>query len=920
VAQRKLEIVLSGDAKSALRAFSATEKGAKGTESALGRLTKTAVALGGTIAVGQFFRGVIEEGEEAAKVSAQTEQVIRSTGGAAKVSAGGVGELAEALSRKTGMDDEAIQSGANLLLTFTSIRNEAGRGNDVFDRAVGLAQDMSVAFGTDLSSSSIQLGKALNDPVKGISALSRAGVQFTDQQKEQIRTLVESGRALDAQKIILAELETQVGGSAAAQATSLEKLRVTYGNLQETVAARVLPVVNRLADTFSGLPEPVQLGVLALGGFSATIPTLARLAEVATRLRTNTDDAAASSGRLGTALTGLGRLTATVGVIGAVAAVADQLTDSLAGPAPRIEKVGSALLAMTSDLGNGRTDLAATTVAFEDLGETIRLLDVDDATFSVDRFFSSFTGDTPAKVQRAREAIDQVDQALAGLVTSGNAEAAERQLSALIRAYGLNDEQVVRLRQGLDDYDAALAGSSTAQELAKGPAGELAAEMSGVADETSSAEDAFKAFKDAVDAALGVFLSADEASVRLREKMRDLGTEIATGRKETETAEAHQDRLALSMIGVVQAAQSEVEALARSGAISADTRVQTDALRDRLVALRDRFPELRAQIDNYIGRLDAIPEGEATEITTPNLPASSLNIGNWHSLLGRTPPKKDTGIFTPNLPNSVSGVSTYQGVLSRTPPLKNTSFFTPNLQAASFGVGGYHGQLNILPTVKRTHFETPGLQTALDVLKRFSGALSHLPGAAGLAFKLAGALGDGPGNIAAAGKAIDRARAAATGLPVSMSSAYRSPARNRAVGGSLTSYHLDRLNPASDWVGPTWALDELARRLRSAGRFRELLWRVPNHAPGDNPHVHYAHLGGMVERNWPSIAGLRSDERPAVLQVGERVQSRREVASATIGQGGDVHLHFHGTMDGEAGRRWVLGVLAEAKRKGYVGV
>jgi TP901 family phage tail tape measure protein len=172
--------------------------------------------------------------------------------------------------------------------------------------------------------------------------------------------------------------------------------------------------------------------------------------------------------------------------------------------------------------------------------------------------------------------------------------------------------------------------------------------------------------------------------------------------------------------------------------------------------------------------------------------------------------------------------------------------------------------------------------------------------------------GDGPGNIAAAGKAIDRARAAATGLPVSMSSAYRTPARNRAVGGSPTSYHLDRFNPASDWVGPNWALDEMARRLRGAGRFRELLWRTFGHLD----HLHYAHTGGMVERNWPTLAGLRYDERPAVLQVGERVQSRREVAA---GQGGDVHYHFNfniaGSMVGT--ERELIAILHRARRRGY---
>jgi hypothetical protein len=63
--------------------------------------------------------------------------------------------------------------------------------------------DMSVALGQDMSSSAIQLGKALNDPIKGVSALQRVGVSFTASQKEQIKTLVQSGRTMDAQKLIL---------------------------------------------------------------------------------------------------------------------------------------------------------------------------------------------------------------------------------------------------------------------------------------------------------------------------------------------------------------------------------------------------------------------------------------------------------------------------------------------------------------------------------------------------------------------------------------------------------------------------------------------------------------------------------------------------------------------------------------------
>ena len=72
---------------------------------------------------------------EAQKVSAQTRAVLKSTGKAAKVSAKQVDQLAEALMTKSGVDDEVIKSGENMLLTFTNIRNEVGKGNKIFTQA-----------------------------------------------------------------------------------------------------------------------------------------------------------------------------------------------------------------------------------------------------------------------------------------------------------------------------------------------------------------------------------------------------------------------------------------------------------------------------------------------------------------------------------------------------------------------------------------------------------------------------------------------------------------------------------------------------------------------------------------------------------------------------------------------------------------
>jgi hypothetical protein len=209
-----------------------------------------------------FAKDSIGEARESQKVGAVTAQIIKSTGGVAKVTADQVGDLSTAISNKTGVDDEAIQAGANMLLTFKNVRNEVGDGANVFDRATQAAADLSAAGFGDMAGQSKMLGKALNDPVKGISALSRSGVTFSDQQKKQIKTLVDSGKTLDAQKIILKEVESQVGGTAAASATAGEKLATAWGNFKEGIGTSLLPTVDKLAGFLQNKLLPGAQGVI----------------------------------------------------------------------------------------------------------------------------------------------------------------------------------------------------------------------------------------------------------------------------------------------------------------------------------------------------------------------------------------------------------------------------------------------------------------------------------------------------------------------------------------------------------------------------------------------------------------------------------------------------------------------------------
>ena len=255
-----LTILVRADTKAATAALGKTDKALKGTATQMDGVDKSSrrsqksfaalktgayAAGGGVVLLGLGAKKAFREFEEAEKVTGQTRAALKSTGEAAKVTAREVENLAAKLSRKSGIDDEAIQSGENLLLTFTKIRNETGKGNDIFNRATTTILDMSVALGQDLKSSAIQVGKALNDPTKGMTALRRVGVSFTAEQEERVKGWVEEGKQLKAQKFILRELTTEFGGSAAAQATGAAKLRVAFDNLFESFGKAFGPTVER---------------------------------------------------------------------------------------------------------------------------------------------------------------------------------------------------------------------------------------------------------------------------------------------------------------------------------------------------------------------------------------------------------------------------------------------------------------------------------------------------------------------------------------------------------------------------------------------------------------------------------------------------------------------------------------------------
>lgn len=232
-------------------------------------------------------------------IGAQTDAVIKSTGGAAGVTRKQIDDLAGSIEGMSGVEAEAITEGQNLLLTFKNIQNQAGEGNDIFDQSTRALVDMAVAMGTEPKAAAIQLGKALNDPIKGIAALSRVGVTFTGDQEAMIRSMVAAGDTMGAQKIILGELNSQFGGSAEAMGETMtgriERLKHQFGTLTEEIAAKLLPVIERLIEWASDfLPVAFKAITDAVdkvkAKWDAVFPTLQTVFETFLRVVTGVID------------------------------------------------------------------------------------------------------------------------------------------------------------------------------------------------------------------------------------------------------------------------------------------------------------------------------------------------------------------------------------------------------------------------------------------------------------------------------------------------------------------------------------------------------------------------------------------------------------------------------------------------------
>lgn len=292
------------------------------------------LSIGLSLPFAALMAKAIPAAKESREALGQVEAALKSMGPAAGRTAAQLQDQAKALQQlSTFDDDDILRSVTANMLTFGNVAEEQ------FDRAQRAAVDLASRMGTDLQSAALMIGKALNDPVKGLAALRRVGIQFDAQQQQQIKTMAKVGNVAGAQAVMLGELERQFGGSAAAMRAADPGAALTnsWNDFLETVgeiALKVLPpltaILQQVVDKFNSLSPSTQKAVVVAAALAAALgPVLMVLGPLASGI-----------GALLPLLGGLGGFLLPIAAAAAAVYLAWKNWDTIG---PMLAKVGAAI-------------------------------------------------------------------------------------------------------------------------------------------------------------------------------------------------------------------------------------------------------------------------------------------------------------------------------------------------------------------------------------------------------------------------------------------------------------------------------------------------------------------------------------------------------------------------------------------------
>lgn len=589
---------------------------------AVGDIKKTLLGLAGAGIAIDVFKGGLDELKQQQQVLTLTDATLKATGGSAGVTAGHISDLAEQVQQLTGKDKEAAQAGMNLLLQFRDVRNEVGQGNDIFDRASKLAVDLSIATGRDLTSSYRTLGLALEDPTQGMRALRQANIILDEAQKAQIKSLVDQGDKLGAQRMILGLLEKQVGGVGDAYGKTLAGKLERAGNVLDDVKAKIVggmaPALEAGADladkfgtAFEKLPAPVTEVLVGMAALTAAMKlggtVIAGVQTATAALSAGFDRAAIGAYNLSGSM---GTVAAKAGIAAAAMLAVAGYTKWYADSLQRAREEGDAMAAPL---------LKQATAAGETEGAYKRLTDAYSQAEAQRRGYQQAVDDTnPLLVQERNtyqewaNAAGDAQSKTAALIDVTDALAAKTgkskdEVAAWVAQQARAGTTYQSVEQALQAYTGKVGDHASAAEDAASAQKRLNDEIQAAGDRAKYAKTQVDQLTLATMDLVGQHLSQNAAQREITKAQEHLNEVYRDPKASASDRAEAEDQLVAALDRKAKADADAAEQVAKSFGVQDTAKVKADAYKTSLEGLAGKFPILNQYVDELKAKLDALP-------------------------------------------------------------------------------------------------------------------------------------------------------------------------------------------------------------------------------------------------------------------------------------------------------------------------
>lgn len=463
------------------------------------------VAGAGIAAAAAVVIASVREFEKSEAPYRRLQAVLAATGGAAGITARDFKAFAESLEDDSGVAAGAVLEASAALSTF------AGVGGEELKRALRLTNDFVAVFGGDLPNAAENFGRALADPVSGLTAFRKV---LTESQRDAIKAIAESEGLVAGQIALLDALEEKIGGAAASQNKGVtgaaNQLKDAWSDLLKVIGGT--PAIQQSAEkSLSGLEgflRRLAKDVSTLTGQSALEEQLERQRRFVARI-----EATIAAGGTGFNQKGLAAARAELTKIQSEFDAEEAVRSAERVAAAEAEAAATAEAERAFKTQLEKEDLeriarlgAANAKIIDDLKR--KRLEVEDPR-------QGFIEDQVARLNEAAGARQREEAAaLAGAAFDAKAAAEAAEEAEKKKARALSDGEAVIRRYGAAEEQRALKLGELKELL----------DANAISQETYNravAEGSQKAFQDYLDDATDAARQAEEATTRALRNMED---------------------------------------------------------------------------------------------------------------------------------------------------------------------------------------------------------------------------------------------------------------------------------------------------------------------------------------------------------------------------------------------------------------